>query len=87
MAGAAIVLPSCAWVEREGSFVNAAGLIQSFERAIDPPDTARRDGQYLYEIAGFTGLYTAERIRELMSTAMPAFTSAYAPPELPAHAH
>lgn len=87
MAGAAIVLPSCAWVEREGSFVNAAGLIQSFERAIDPPDTARRDGQFLYEIAGFTGLYTGERVREQMAEALPAFAKAYAPPELPVHAH
>jgi predicted molibdopterin-dependent oxidoreductase YjgC len=86
-AGAAIVLPSCAWLEREGSFVNAAGLIQSFERAIDPPDGAQRDGQYLYDIAGFTGLYTAERVREWMSAAMPTFATAYAPPELPVHAH
>jgi len=87
MAGAAIVLPSCAWVEREGSFVNAAGLIQSFERAIDPPDATRRDGQFLYEIAGFTGLYTGERVREQMSETLPAFANAYAPPELPVHAH
>jgi predicted molibdopterin-dependent oxidoreductase YjgC len=87
MAGAAIVLPSCAWVEREGSFVNAAGLIQSFERAIDPPDNARRDGQYLYEIAGFAGLYTGQRIREEMTATMPAFAMAYSPPELPVHAH
>jgi len=87
MAGAAIVLPSCAWVEREGSFVNAAGLVQSFERAIDPPNTARRDGQYLYEVAGFTGLYTGERVRELMSDTLPAFARAYTPPELPVHAH
>lgn len=87
MAGAAIVLPSCAWAEREGSFVNAAGLIQLFERAIDHPDTARRDGQYLYEIAGFTGLYTGDRVREWMTAAMPAFAKAYTPPELPVHAH
>lgn len=87
MAGAAIVLPSCAWVEREGSFVNAGGLVQSFERAIDPPEGARRDGQYLYEIAGFSGLYTGERVRELMAASLPVFAKAYAPPELPVHAH
>ena len=87
MAGAAIVLPACAWVEREGSFVNAAGLLQPFDRAIDPPDGTRRDGQYLYEIAGFSGLYSGERVRELMAAAMPAFAEAYAPPEMPVHAH
>ena len=87
MAGAAIVLPACAWVEREGSFVNAAGLLQPFDRAIDPPDGARRDGQYLYEIAGFAGLYSGERVRELMAAAMPAFAEAYVPPGMPVHAH
>jgi NADH-quinone oxidoreductase subunit G len=87
MAGAAIVLPACAWVEREGSFVNAAGLLQPFDRAIDPPDGTRRDGQYLYEIAGFAGLYSGERVRELMAATMPAFAEAYVPPEMPVHAH
>jgi len=87
MAGAAIVLPSCAWVEREGCFVNSAGLVQPFERAIDPPDGARRDGQYLYEIAGFTGLYTGERVRALMAATLPAFANVYVPPDLPVHAH
>ena len=86
-AAAAIVLPACAWVEREGSFVNAAGLVQPFERAINPPQGARRDGQYLYEIAGFHGLYDAERVRELMNEASLAMAAAYDAPEMPAHAH
>jgi NADH-quinone oxidoreductase subunit G len=72
-AAAAVVLPACAWVEREGSFVNAGGLVRSFERAIAPPDGARRDGQYLFEIAGCTGLYTARRVREMMAESLPAF--------------
>jgi len=41
---AEFVLPACAWSEREGSFVNAAGLIQPFDWATNPPDGARRDG-------------------------------------------
>ncbi len=86
-AAAAIVLPACTWVEREGSFVNAAGLVQPFERAIDPPDGARRDGQYLYEIAGYHGLFDAERVRELISETSPAFAEAYDAPALAARAH
>ncbi len=84
---AAIVLPACACVEREGSFVNAAGLVRPFERAINPPDGARRDGQYLYEIAGYRGLYNAEDVRKLMAETMPAFAEIKEAPARPAHAH
>ena len=87
MSVAHIWLPACAWVEREGSFVNADGLVQPFERAIDPPDGARPDGWYLFEIAGFTGLYTAERVREMMGESMPEFAGVYQAPPVPAHAH
>lgn len=82
-----ILLPACAWVEREGSFMNADGLVQPFERAVNPPERAMRDGQYLYELAGFEGLYSGERIRELMAATMPEFAAlCLAPPE-PEFAH
>ncbi len=84
---AAIVLPACAWVERDGSFVNAKGLAQPFERAISPPDGAMRDGQYLFEIAGFEGLYSGQRVRELMAEATASLTEVYEAPPIPAHAH
>lgn len=84
---ARIVLPACAWVEREGCFVNAAGLIQPFERAIDAPDGAKRDGQYLHEIAGLFGLYRGSKVRELMAQTIPAFQNIYEPPMAAEHAH
>jgi predicted molibdopterin-dependent oxidoreductase YjgC len=87
MGDAAIVLPACTWVEREGSFVNTAGIVQQFERAIDPPDGARRDGQYLFEIAGYEGLYSAERVREMMAETIPAFSEVLEVPARPVHAH
>ena len=87
MAEAAIVLPACAWAEREGSFVNADGLVQPFERAIDAPEGSRPDGQYLFEIAGYQGLYTGERVRELMAGTIPAFGDVQGAPATPAHAH
>jgi len=72
---ATLVLPSCVWAEREGSFVNHAGKIQPFERAVNPPEGAKRDGQYLFEIAGFAGLFSTERVRELMADALPEFAA------------
>ncbi len=84
---AEIVLPFCAWVEREGSFMNHAGKLQAFERAIEPPEGAVRDGQYLFELAGHTGLYTGDRVRELMQVTMPVFADLHVPPPKPVHAH
>ncbi len=84
---AKILLPACAWVEREGSFMNAAGLIQKFERAINVPDGAKRDDQYLYELAGFSGLYRAEGVRKMMAETIPAFASIHELPVVAAHSH
>lgn len=84
---ASIVLPSCPWVERDGSFVNAGGLSQPFERAIAPPDGAKQDGQYLFELAGFEGLYSGERVRELMAKESAPLEKLYEAPPKPAHAH
>jgi NADH-quinone oxidoreductase subunit G len=84
---ATVVLPACAWAEREGSFVNSAGVSQPFARAIDPPDGAKRDGQYLYEIAGFAGLYTGQRVREMLAAELPAVAGVYVPPAPPRYAH
>ena len=86
-AAATIVLPAAAWVERDGSFVNSAGLIQPFTRAISGPDGARPDGRWLYALAGYEGLYSGERVRELMAATMPAFAEVCEAPAKPAHAH
>ncbi len=84
---ATIVLPSCAWAEREGTFVNAGGLLQPVERAINPPEGVRMDGQYLFEIAGHTGLYGGDRVREMMARDIPAMARVHRPPPMPAAAH
>jgi NADH-quinone oxidoreductase subunit G len=84
---ATIVLPQCAWTERSGSFTNHAGLIQPFEAAVAPPDGAKRDGQYLFEIAGHRGIYSGQRVREWMAETMPAFAEISEPPAKPAHQH
>ncbi|MBM4115182.1 MAG: hypothetical protein FJ252_04830 [Phycisphaerae bacterium] len=45
-----VVLPSCTWVEKPGSFVNANGLLQGFKAAIAPMDFARSEAQIAIEL-------------------------------------
>ena len=84
---ATLVLPACSFAEREGSFMNHAGRIQPFARAIDPPEGARRDGQYLYEIGGHTGVFNARKVREMMAEEIEAFGSVHEAPLPPEHFH
>ncbi|MBN2024775.1 MAG: molybdopterin-dependent oxidoreductase [Pirellulales bacterium] len=57
---AGYVLPGAAFVERDGSYVNRDGLLQSARRAIRPPSGARTEGSLLWELSGRSGLYQAE---------------------------
>jgi NADH-quinone oxidoreductase subunit G len=84
---AEVVLPSASWLERAGTFMNHQGLLQPFERAVMPPDGGRSDGQYLYELAGFTGLFNADRVRNEMIQEIPEFADLHRPPESAAHQH
>ena len=67
--------------------MNHAGLIQPFEFAVDPPEGTQRDGQYLFEVAGHRGVYSGERVRELMAETMPAFAQISEAPPKPAYQH
>lgn len=84
---AAAVIPGCAWVERQGSFVNAGGLVQPFHRAIAPLASVKRDGQFFMELAGQSGLYRADAVRAAMSPTLPEFASVFNPRPAPDHAH
>jgi len=85
---ATVLLPMCAWAEREGSFINDQHLLQRFQRAVPPPDGLVQDGQYLFEIAGHRGVYNAGRVRQMMAeTGLDAFAAVHEVPEEPAHAH
>jgi NADH-quinone oxidoreductase subunit G len=84
---ATLVLPACSFAEREGSFVNQEGLVQPFGRALDPPEGAKRDGQYLFEIAGHAGLFGGRRVREMMAEEMEAFRALHEPPPPPRYFH
>ncbi len=86
-AAAAIVLPACAWAEREGTFINHDNKLQPFSAALPPPEGAQRDGQYLYTAAGHPGLYRAAKVRELMSATIPEMKTPHIPPAPPEHMH
>jgi NADH-quinone oxidoreductase subunit G len=86
-AAASIVLPACAWAEREGSFVNHAGVLQAFAAAISPPEGAQRDGQYLYTLSGDEGLFRAAKVRERMAAEMPEMAKLHVPHPKPEHMH
>jgi NADH-quinone oxidoreductase subunit G len=86
-AAATVIVPSCSWAERSGSFVNAQDKIQPFDAAINPLEGCQRDGNYLYAMYGGAGLYNAARVRELMAKKLPAFATVHVPPEPPKFAH
>jgi NADH-quinone oxidoreductase subunit G len=84
---AAVQIPGATWAEREGTFMNCDGLLQPFERAIVPPEGVKSDGQFVYELAGRSGLFHARKVRDEMAAEMPQFAEVFVPRELPKHAH
>lgn len=46
-----IVLPSCTWMEKSGSFVSAREMTQAFAQAIPPVGLAKCDGQIALDLA------------------------------------
>jgi NADH-quinone oxidoreductase subunit G len=82
-----LLIPSCAFAERSGSFMNAAGKLQVFEWAIKPPEGCMRDGQFFYELAGQEGLYNATRVIAIMGDQLEAFSEVWMAPEEPVHQH
>jgi NADH-quinone oxidoreductase subunit G len=55
-------LPSAAWPERAGSFVNANDQLQSFDWAVRPPRGVLAEGQLLWRLAGLAGLYQPQQV-------------------------
>jgi NADH-quinone oxidoreductase subunit G len=70
-----LVLPGAAFAEKDGTFVNHAGLAQAIHRAVRPPGEARADGRILWELAGRRGLFHAPTLRRELAGLVPAFAS------------
>jgi NADH-quinone oxidoreductase subunit G len=67
------VLPGAAWSEKEGTFVNHAGLAQAVTRACSAPGECRPEGQVAADLLGRRGLLRANAVRAELAAAVPAF--------------
>ncbi len=72
---ATFVLPGGSFAEREGTFVNHAGLAQGIQRAVRGPGDARVDGRILWELNERPGLFRAATVRKEMASVIPAFAA------------
>jgi NADH-quinone oxidoreductase subunit G len=52
---AEVVLPGATWVEKAGTFRNAAGRLQSFKRAFPPLDFAKSESQIALDLRAMRG--------------------------------
>jgi NADH-quinone oxidoreductase subunit G len=67
------VLPATAFSEKEGVYVNHAGLAQVLRRACRPPLETRSEGQLFADLAGRTGLFNAAAVRKELAAEVPYF--------------
>ncbi len=58
------VLAGAAWAEKDGTFVNHAGLAQAIHRGLRGPGDARPDGRILWDLSERKGLFHAPTIRQ-----------------------
>jgi len=73
-------LPAAAWSEKDGTFINCAGLAQPIAKAGRPPGEARSEGAVFAQLLGRRGLYRAADVRPDLAQRLPAFAPALAPP-------
>lgn len=66
-----IVLAGGSFAERDGTYVNHAGVAQAIRRAILSPVDARPDGRILMDLAQRAGLFHAPSLRKEMAAAIP----------------
>ncbi|MCS7338300.1 MAG: molybdopterin-dependent oxidoreductase [Verrucomicrobiae bacterium] len=73
------LLPGCAHAEKSGSFTNAAGRVQRFLKAIEPPGDARPEWEFLHElvnnVVGGNGARSIAHLFDEMARDIPAFRS------------
>ncbi len=46
-----VVLPSCTWIEKAGTFENVRNMIQAFEQAIPPMEASKSEAQIALDLA------------------------------------
>lgn len=70
------VIPGVTYAEKDGSYVNHAGLIQTGEWGVRPAEGAHSDGQTFSDLLGRTGLYQAAGALAELAGAIPFFARA-----------
>jgi NADH-quinone oxidoreductase subunit G len=72
-------LPSVSFAERQGSYVNHADRLQSFDWAIRPPAGSISEGQLCWRLLGRSGLYNARQVLEEVGREIAYFAAALEP--------
>ncbi len=72
---ATFVLPATSSFEKDGTFLNHAGLAQTFPRSVRPPLEIRTELQLAFDLLGRKGLVQAATIRAELARTMPQFAS------------
>jgi NADH-quinone oxidoreductase subunit G len=62
------VVPAAAWAEKDGTFVNHAGLAQAVHRAVAPAGEVRTDGQVFLDLLERRGLVHAPTLRKELAS-------------------
>ncbi|HZT83595.1 MAG TPA: molybdopterin-dependent oxidoreductase, partial [Gemmataceae bacterium] len=81
---AQFVVPAATWAEKEGTFVNHAGLAQAIHWAATPTGETRPDGQVFLDLLGRRGLLHAPTLRAELAAEVPYFAP-LAPGEIGEH--
>jgi NADH-quinone oxidoreductase subunit G len=76
---ATYTLPSAAFAEREGSYVNRADRLQTSLRAIRPPSGVRTETSLYWELLGLDGLYSARAVLDELAREVLYFSAAAGP--------
>lgn len=70
-----VVLPGGAFAEKDGTFVNHAGLAQTLKWAVTPSGECRADGQVFLDLMGRPGLLHAATLRKELAAEVKAFAA------------
>jgi NADH-quinone oxidoreductase subunit G len=74
-AAAKYVVPAATFAEKDGTFVNHAGLAQAIHWAVQPPRESRTDGQVFLDLLERRGLLHAPTLRTELAREVPYFAA------------
>jgi NADH-quinone oxidoreductase subunit G len=74
-AAAKYVVPAATFAEKDGTFVNHAGLAQAIHWGSVPPDAVRTDGQVFLDLLERPGLVHAPSLRRELAAEVPYFAA------------